>query len=95
MEMAIWKNFMTMPRTAKGIWANSGWPNTGSFAPYFMHIFCTAAMDATSEICARKLVMPRTRNLRISPPLSRKLHFSSVTTFMCRRYQMESAAVST
>ena len=60
-----------------------------------MHIFCTAAMEMTSEICARKLVSPRTRNFGISFPFRRKLLLSSLTTFMCRRYQMESAAVST
>ena len=28
-EMTIWKNFMTMPTTAMGIWAYCSWPNTG------------------------------------------------------------------
>ena len=95
MEIAIWKNFMTMPRTASGICAYSGCPKTGSFAPYFMHIFCTAAIETTSEICARKLVSPSTRNFGISFPSSRKLLLSSLMTFMCRRYQTASTAVST
>ena len=60
-----------------------------------MHMFCTAAMETTSEIWARKLVSPRTRNFGISFSFRRKLLLSSLTTFMRRRYQMESAAVST
>ena len=95
MEMAIWKNFITMPRTASGICAYSGCPKIGSRAPYSIHIFCTAAIETTSEICARKLVSPSTRNFGISFPSSLKLLISSLTTFMCCRYQMESAAVST
>ena len=52
-------------------------------------------MEMTSEICARKLVSPSTRNFGISLPFSRKLPFSNFMTFMCRRYHMESAAVNT
>ena len=94
MEMAIWKNFITMPRTARGIWAYSGCPKTGSLAPYFMHMFCTAAMETTSETCARKLVSPRRRKREMSLPSRRKLLRSSRMTLVCRRYQRERAAVS-
>ena len=93
MEMAIWKNFMTMPRTASGIWAYSTRPKTGSSAPYFMHIFWTAAMDATREIWGRKLVTPRLRNFFTSLPRSPKLPLPSRTARMWHRYQTERAAV--
>ena len=58
MEMTIWKNFMTMPTTAMGIWAYCACPNTGSRAPYFRSILLMAAMAATRLIWERKLVMP-------------------------------------
>ena len=59
-----------------------------------MHMFCTAAMETTSETCARKLVSPRRRKREMSLPSRRKLLRSSRMTFVCRRYQRESAAVS-
>lgn len=49
-EMTIWKNFMMIPVTAVGIWAYSGWPKTGSSAPYFTAMFSVAAMDSTMEV---------------------------------------------
>lgn len=93
MEMTIWKNFITMPRTARGIWAYSALPKTGSMAPYWVQTFCTTAMEMTREIWARKLVMPRGRNFFISLPQRPKLLLSSWAAFMRRRYQMERAAV--
>ena len=58
-EMTIWKNFMTMPTTAMGIWAYCSWPNTGSRAPYLRSMLLMAAMAATRLIWERKLVMPK------------------------------------
>ena len=63
-EITIWKNFITMPTTAIGIWAYCSRPKTGSSAPYFLIILLIAAIAATREICDRKLVRPRIRVLR-------------------------------
>ena len=59
MEMTIWKNFITMPTTAMGIWAYCSCPNTASSAPYLRSILLMAAIAATKLICERKLVTPR------------------------------------
>lgn len=95
MEMMIWKNFMTMPCTAMGICAYWAWENTGSSAPYLRSMLLTAAIDATMDICERKLHIPSGRKRPISLPLSTKLLLCSLTAFIRQRYQMESAAVST
>ena len=50
MEMMIWKNFMTMPTTAMGIWAYCSCPKTGSRAPYLRSILLIAAIAATRLI---------------------------------------------
>ena len=94
-DITIWKNFITMPSTAMGIWANCSWPNIGSSAPYLSVMFCMAAMAATSDICDRKLHMPSGRNLRARRPLNAKLRRLSFTAFMWHRYHMASAAVTT
>ena len=69
-EIAIWKNFITMPRTARGIWEYCDWPKIGSKAPYLVQLFCTAAMLITSAIWDRKLVMPSGMNCFVIVPLS-------------------------
>ena len=48
-EITIWKNFMTIPTTAMGIWAYCGWPKISSIAPYFRSMLLMAAMAATRE----------------------------------------------
>ena len=49
-DITIWKNFMTMPTTAIGIWAYSVRPNIGSRAPYLRIILFIAAIAATRDI---------------------------------------------
>ena len=93
MEMTIWKNFMTMPTTAMGIWAYCSWPKISSRMPYFCTMLLMAAMAATSEICARKLQMPSARKRRIRRADRWKLPFSSLTDFRWSRYHTASAAV--
>ena len=39
MEMTIWKNFITIPSTAMGIWVYCICPKIGSMALYFSVIF--------------------------------------------------------
>ena len=71
MEMTIWKNFMTMPTTAMGIWAYCSCPKMGSSAPYLRSMLLMAAMAATRLIWDRKLVMPSASVLPQTCPLSR------------------------
>lgn len=71
MEMTIWKNFITMPTTAMGIWAYCSCPNTASSAPYLRIMLLMAAIAATRLIWDRKLVMPRVRVRPQMEPFSR------------------------
>ena len=95
MEITIWKNFITMPTTAMGIWVYSGWPNTGSSAPYRLSILLMAAMAATSEIWDSKLHSPRGKNRAARLPRGAKLSARRVTDCIRHRYHTDSPAVST
>ena len=95
MDMTIWKNFMTIPTTAIGIWAYCSSPKILSKDPYFLTILLMAAMAATSEIWERKLVMPKTRVLEQVPFERMKSFFPGFTNFMWRIYQMARMAVRT
>ena len=92
--MTIWKNFITIPSTAMGIWVYCICPKIGSMALYFSVIFWIAAIAMTREIWDRKLQMPKGRYFPASLPWIRKLCPSSRTAFMWYRYQTASAAVS-
>ena len=95
MEMTIWKNFMTMPTTAMGIWAYCACPNTGSRAPYFRSILLMAAMAATRLIWERKLVMPSVSIREQSLPWSGRSRRPGRIIFIRGRYQTASPAVIT
>ena len=92
-EMMIWKNFMTIPTTAMGIWAYCACPKMGSRAPYLRSMLLMAAMEATREIWERKLVMPSSRVFAQILPLSRKSCRLGFIIFMCRRYHTARTAV--
>ena len=84
---------MTMPTTAMGIWAYSGWPKVSSSAPYFCSILLMAAIAATSEICARKLQIPSGMKRFVTVQSTRRLSFFRSTAFMWQRYRTAMAAV--
>ena len=86
MEIMIWKNFMTMPSTAMGICVNSRCAKTASRALYLRTMLLMAAMAMTSEICERKLHMPRGRNARSTDQQGWKLFRQRETDFMRQRY---------
>ena len=71
--------------TAVGIWAYSSCPKIRSIAPYFRHIFNTAAMEKTIEIWERKLLIPSVRIRPISRPSGAKEDFSGRTVFILKR----------
>ena len=58
-DITIWNSFITIPTTATGICAYCGREKTGSFAPYVLSIFSTAAMESTTGIWVRKLEKPK------------------------------------
>lgn len=73
----------------------SGWPNTGSSAPYRLSILLMAAMAATSEIWDSRLHSPKGKNRAARLPRGAKLSARRVTDCIRHRYHTDSPAVST